>query len=385
MGKEGGVPSHPPLITDAIPSPTMKVIISTVVIFALSMLDVAAQPVKKSGSSTGGKPAKSREQSEEGAASSKTAAKGESADANDKAKKEGRGEKIFGLLDTEHVQVDLRAIEAAKGEFGIEYKFHFAQSLRKNPVTGQTWDASLSGEGFLVTDPTKNQHDSIVTEAALSFNPLWIYGSTAPVRPAGNIWESGTGTERKLDQGLANDGRSRAGRLQSPLWIYAKGSAKWETTQDGRDQDIAVGASLAATTSFLNPILDAPFKVLRFGNNRERNNPRHLDVSAGYDYVTARKVSSTATKDDKNRIAIRAEWETGIFRDDRVAFVFTGHYDLDGATQGFHPFFEAKYLHLLLDKPGAKTSFAIKYTVGELAPTYKQGNLIGAGFSIEFN
>ncbi len=366
----------------------MKATISIIAALALAVLDAAANPPTKKGGTPDGKLPKTGEPSEEGAASAKTGVGKDSAGTKEKGKEDGRGEKIFGLLDTENVQIDFRAIEASKGEFGIEYKFHFEQNLtsdaaRTSAALERTWKASLKGEGFLVTDPSKNQLDSITTEAALKFDPLWILERPAPAQATGNIWSTGTGSDRKLNPDIPL-GRNLAAQVQSPLWIYAKASAKWETTQDGKDQDLAVGASLAATTSFLNPILDAPFKVLRFGQ-QNTNNARHLDVSAGYGYVTARKVSGAASGNDKNRIAIRAEWETGIFKNDRIAFVFNGHYDIDGSDRGFHPFFEAKYLHLLLDKPGAKTSFAIKYTVGELAPTYKQGNIIGAGFSIDFN
>ena len=366
----------------------MKAIILTIAAIALSVFDATADPPENKGGNADKKPPITGDSTVESAASAKTGGEKDSGGTKEKGKEDARGEKIFGLLDTEHVQIDLRAIEASKGEFGIEYKFHFEKNLKPDTEGAsapleRTWKASLKGEGFLVTDPAKNQLDSITTEAALKFDPLWILERPAHVPASGNIWSTGTGSERKLGSDIS-DGRNRAPQLQSPLWIYAKASIKWETTQDGKDQDLAVGASMAATTSFLNPILDAPFKVLRFGQ-QNNNNARHLDVSAGYDYVTARKVSGAGSGNDKNRIAVRAEWETGIFKNDRIAFVFNGHYDIDGSDRGFHPFFEAKYLRLLLDKPGAKTSFAIKYTVGELAPTYKQGNIIGAGFSIDFN
>ncbi len=319
---------------------------------------------------------------------------------------EDHGKKIFGIVDSEALKVDLRAIDAAKGNFGIDYKLDLRQSLNK----GETEDnpsfvrrsVSLKSTGFLVTEPSKNRHDSIITEAAFNFDPLYpknpILTSDADNRDLLKQFMSGKITEEELRKAQDRINKQK----EPPLWIYAKGSAKWETTQTGKDQDLAIGAALVFATNLLHPILDAPFKLV----HAKDNSPRFLDVSIGYDYVTARKVSSRAESDaDKNRLSLYAEWETGIFKSDRLVFAYTGNYDLDGTKQGFHSFAEITYKHYLFNKDakagtdgksakkpdggGNKSAksplaFSIKYTAGQLAPTYKQGNVIGAGFSIDF-
>jgi hypothetical protein len=297
-----------------------------------------------------------------------------------------KGKKLFGLVDTENIKIDLKSIDADKGYFGIDYQFSFIKSLVRSDT--QRWDISFRGNGFLTADSAKNDIDSLTTEAAATFFPLW--------RPATEVTPTPDGVAKTreffkgpggFDPGLVERVQGRAEKLYAPITFYADAHVKHETTQDFRDYDFALGASMAVTTSYLEPILDAPFKLLRFGPEGKNNGPRQVDLSVAYDYVTARHTSQpTSADDDVNRLSARAEWETGIFRSDRVSFVVTANYHLDGPAEsdGLHPFFLAKYEHLLVDAPHAKTSFAIKYTAGELPPNFVTGHIIGAGFAIEF-
>jgi hypothetical protein len=297
-----------------------------------------------------------------------------------------KGKQLFGLVDTENVKIDLKSIDADKGYFGIDYQFSFVKSLVRTDT--QRWDLSFRGDGFLTADSAKNDIDSLTTEAAATFFPLWRPAEPVVVSPEGvaktREFLSGPGG---FDPRIAEDARKRAERLYSPITFYADAHVKHETTQDFRDYDFALGASMAVTTSYLEPILDAPFKLLRFGPEGKNNGPRQVDLSVGYDYVTARHTKQPASSDDDvNRLSAQAEFETGIFRSDRISFVVTANYNLNDASNsdGFHPFFLAKYEHLLVDAPHAKTSFAVKYTAGELPPNFVTGHVIGAGFAIEF-
>lgn len=295
-----------------------------------------------------------------------------------------KGKQLFGLIDTENIKIDLKAIDADKGYIGIDYRFSFIKSIVRADT--KRWDVSLRGTGFLTADSKKNDIDSLVTEAALNFFPLW--------RPAKEIVVSSedVASTREFragpggfDPSLARSSQTRAEKLYGPITFYADAHVKHETTQDFDNYDFAFGSSAAVTTSYLEPVLDAPFRLLRFGPEGKDNGPRQIDLSAGYDYVTAHHTTGNS-RENINRLSARAEWETGIFRSDRISFVFTANHNLDGSANrdGFHPFFLVKYEHLLVNAPHAKTSFAIKYTTGELPPNFEAGHVIGAGFAVEF-
>ena len=147
---------------------------------------------------------------------------------------DGRGEKLLGIMDTEQIKIDLRAIEAAKGDFGLEYSFDFGKKFIDDRKNLRFWEASLSGKGFLVTDPDKNTHDSLITQAAFTFTPL--YRIDPPAAPKRSIWDDGPGPTTGADWAAIKRERERAAKLQSPFWLYANGHAKWETTQDGDDE-----------------------------------------------------------------------------------------------------------------------------------------------------
>jgi hypothetical protein len=295
------------------------------------------------------------------------------------------------LLDTQSIHIDLKAISADKGSFGIDYKFEFSKTVIQEQgdhgdgEEGRKWDVLLRGTGFLTAKPEENDINSLITEAAFTANPLWRVaprgGETIPpeilVDPV------------KLKEWMTEHGDS----FISPLSVYAKANLKHETTQDGSVYDFAAGGGMGLTTGYINKYLDLPFSLLRLPSKEHpeaNNGPRQLDVSIGYDFVTGRHVDASAkgSKDesDAHRIVYKAEWETGILRGDRIIFSFNGNQQIAGPSGNdqMHPFFLARYEHLLVEKANAKTSFAINYTAGELPPTFNAGHVIGAGFSIEW-
>jgi len=297
-----------------------------------------------------------------------------------------RGKTVLSLIDSQTIHVDLKAIDADKGSFGIDYKFEFKKTvIKEENEMGRQWDVLLRGTGFLTAKPEKNDIDSLITEAAFTANPLWR------VKPPGGVTIP---PEILLDPvKLAGWMKENGHLFVSPLSVYAKASLKHETTQDGDVYDFAAGAALGVSTGYLNTLLDAPFALLRIPSRdhpESNNGPRQIDISIGYDFVTGRHVDASATgsksESDTNRIVYKAEWETGIFRGDRIIFSFNGHQQIAGSSGNnqFHPFFLARYEHLLFDQANAKTSFAINYTAGELPPTFNAGHVIGAGFAIEW-
>jgi hypothetical protein len=185
--------------------------------------------------------------------------------------------------------------------------------------------------------------------------------------------------------------RKQAKIVHSPLWINANIHFKHEATQDFDDYDLAWGTSVIFSTSYLHAPLDYLFGLLRFKKN---NNPRQLDISVGYDYVTT--LNQTANKliredeSNANRLNAKAEWETGIFANDRIIFAYNMHYEFDApemvkdADKDLNSFFMIKLDHLIYEAEEAKVQFAIKYTDGELPPNFKRGSVIGGGISFEF-
>jgi hypothetical protein len=291
---------------------------------------------------------------------------------------------IFKLLDNEYIHVDLKAISQDKGSFGVDYKVQFSKHLGQDG-TRRNWDVDLKATGFLTADADKNDIDSLITQLAFQANPLW----GIPPEGGATIPPELLDDPVKLKAWTDENGA----RFISPLSVYGQAHFKHETTQNGDVYDFAFGAALAVTTGYLNRILDTPFSLLRIPSKshpESNNGPRQLDVSVGYDFVTGRHVDSSSgisqNEGDVNRMVYRAEWETGVLRGDRLIFSFNGHHQIAGPSSidGFHPFFLARYEHILFQLPNAQTSFAINYTAGELPPAFKTGQIIGAGFSIEW-
>jgi hypothetical protein len=193
---------------------------------------------------------------------------------------------------------------------------------------------------------------------------------------------------------LVQNAQQLAERVSSPFWLFLDVHAKHETSQDFRDFDFAFGSQLGITTSLLNNIIDLPFRLLRVG---EYNNPRQLDLSIGYDYVT--QVRKTALKEANgssntmNRLNMKAEWETGIFTEkDRFVFLFDAYHALNATPalqsidKDWNTFFMVKVEHLMGYNPQTKTvsKIAIKYLKGSLPPNFTRSYVLGAGFSLEF-
>jgi hypothetical protein len=320
-----------------------------------------------------------------------TTARTETVPASKPAAAGDQGGTVLSLLDTEFIHVDLKAISADKGSFGIDYKVEFSKTVIKETgdkgsgEMGRQWDVLLRSTGFLTANPDKNDINSLITEAAFKANPLWR------VAPSG---DGAIPPELLLDpEGLKRWMNEHGAAFVSPLSVYAQASLKHETTQNGNVYDFAAGAALGLTTGYINRFLDAPFALLRIPSKthpESNNGPRQVDVSIGYDFVTGRHIdaSTAASKDesDAHRIVYKAEWETGVLRGDRIILSFNGHQQFAGPAGGnqMHPFFQARYEHLLFEKENAKASFAINYTAGELPPNFNAGHVIGAGFSIEW-
>src|SRR2546423_11065879 len=84
------------------------------------------------------------------------------------------GETVFALIDNQYIHVDLKAISADKGSFGIDYKVQFSKTLiQEQNEMGRKWEFSVNGTGLLTAEPEKNDIDSIITEAAFKATPLW--------------------------------------------------------------------------------------------------------------------------------------------------------------------------------------------------------------------
>jgi hypothetical protein len=166
---------------------------------------------------------------------------------------------------------------------------------------------------------------------------------------------------------------------------------KHEASQNYRNYDIAVGGTLSFTTSFLNAILDYPFGLLRVSKN---NNPRQIDFSVIYDYVTG--LNNTASKDlrtenSTNRASFNVEWETGILNNERISFLFNSFYELGAPKQvkengtDKNYYYQIKLEHpISISKDKTRKTIAIKYSQGELPPDFTKGYVLGGGFSVDF-
>lgn len=304
--------------------------------------------------------------------------------ANTTTQSSDRGTTIFSLIDNQYIHVDLKAISADKGSFGIDYKAQFDKTLiQEENEMGRKWELNISSAGFLTAKADKNDIDSIITQAAFKANPLWR------VAPPGG----GTIPPELLDDPvkLKQWMEEHADQYVSPLSVYGNINSKYETTQTGDVYDFTFGGALGITTGYLNVILDAPFSLLRIPSKthpQSSNGPRQIDLSVGYDFVTGRHVDSSDkmpnSEENVNRLVFKAEWETGILRGDRVVFSFNGNEQLAGPMDGFHAFFLARYEHVLFDQTNAKVGFAVNYTAGQLPPAFKADQVIGGGVSIDW-
>lgn len=291
------------------------------------------------------------------------------------------------LFENRLINVDLKFIDPEKGNFGIDYGFNLSKNIGKsddNPT--KRIDLNLKSKGFVTVTGRNTAQNSIVNELGLVANgfPIGIKGSDIP-------FETIPFPEAEANPDLISLSSQRASQINSPLWMYADIHLKHETTQDFKDYDIAFGGYLAFSSSLLTGLLDMPFSIFRVSKN---NKPRQLDLSIGIDYVTGLENTANATlrddDNDANRINFKGEWETGIFKNERISFLFDSYYELDApemikvADLDFNYFFQIKLEHILLVKNNSTSKLAIKYTQGELPPNFETGYVIGGGFSIEF-
>ncbi|WP_029274875.1 hypothetical protein [Pedobacter borealis] len=302
----------------------------------------------------------------------------------------------FKVFDKYGLKLDLKFIDPEKGSFGIDYQFQLDKKLLgKDPAKINKLNLSLGSSGFVTVAEDKNKNSSLISEIKLEGQPLFHVkgkdlGPSSPIDPLAD-------DDPELPPGkdpLVQQIRDQAAQVASPLWLSFNLHAKHETTQDFRNYDFAFGPQLAVSTSYLSSILDFPFGLLRAAKN---NNPRQLDLSVGYDYVTGANKTSLAPllEDSKfmNRLNLKAEWETGILSgNERIAFLFDSYYDLDrnlllkNAGKDWNYFYMIRIEKLLKINlgPGTKTKIAIKYTAGELPPNFDKGFVLGGGFSIDF-
>ncbi|MEJ7830087.1 MAG: hypothetical protein WKF91_17895 [Segetibacter sp.] len=309
------------------------------------------------------------------------------------------------LFQWRDVSIDLKAIDPEKGYFGIDYKLNFSRKIGTLAGTKEeearyprNINFGIGSNGFVTVAGDKNDVNSIVNE--LRFEGFPIYRVPPKTAVSSGTWEdfmktdSADGVDDPMQDPLVINAQQLAERVSAPFWLFLDIHAKHETTQDFRDFDFAFGSQLGFSTSLLNNILDLPFRLLRVGDN---NNPRQLDLSIGYDYVT--QIRKTALKEaneasnSMNRLNMKAEWETGIFTDkDRFVFLFDAYHALNATAtlrsinKDWNTFFMAKIEHLMNYNAKTKTvsKIAIKYVKGSLPPNFTRSYVLGAGFSLEF-
>lgn len=291
----------------------------------------------------------------------------------------------FNLFDSQYLKVDLKFIDQAKGDFGIDYRLNLENRLSRRKDAHRSVQFNLKSDGFITVTGEENELNSIITEMNLELFPLW--------RIPGKAVESYSLEDemKETEKEIVERTRRQAAAVHSPFWINADIHVKHESTQDFEDYDLAGGAAVSLSSSYLNGVLDYVFGLLRSKGN---NNPRQMDIILAYDYVA--NLDNTANKilrddqDNASRLNVKAEWETGIFKGDRISFLYNAFYEMNApqkvkdADKDQNSFFMVKLEHILFEEINAKTQFAVKYTSGELPPNFEKGRVIGAGISVEF-
>jgi len=294
----------------------------------------------------------------------------------------------FHLFKTRDLNIDFKFIDPDKGSFGIDYHLNLKKSFKTfsmdDPLIKPNINLNFASNGFLTVKGDANQFNSVINELNLELSPLI---KQKEIKDSGNILEELKGTDEEIIQRT----REQARMVSSPFWLMFNLHGKHEATQNFRNHDIAIGGTLSFTTSFLNAILDYPFGLLRVAKN---NNPRQIDFSFVYDYVTS--LNSTASKDlreDNNsgRVSFNMEWETGIFKNERISFLYNSFYELNapfkikqnGLDKNYY--YQIKLEHPLSnEKDKTRKTISIKYSQGELPPDFTKGYVLGGGFSVKF-
>lgn len=291
------------------------------------------------------------------------------------------------LFHNKNIFIDFKAIDPEKGYFGIDYKLSLERNLLNiDSIKQSKLKIGINSQGFITVAGDKNKNNSIINEVKVEAFPL------LNSKPKVNSKDYKNWEDALNDPNLSQKASEMAKQASSPFWLFLDIHAKHETTQDFKNYDFAFGTNLSFSTSILSSILDYPFKLLRTSNY---NNPRYLDVSIGYDFVTGlNKTQYVKDKDDvnhMNRLNLMAEWETGIFTEnERIGFLLNMYYNLDNPTHitqnynGWNYFYMIRFDHIISNNSKTTTKLSIKYTEGALPPNYNKGYIIGGGFSFEF-
>jgi hypothetical protein len=299
----------------------------------------------------------------------------------------GDGSLKFNLFESSDLRIDLKAIDQAKGAFGIDYKLNLSAPFlgkdRNSDMVKKGLRFDLNSQGFLTVKGQDNQLNSVITDANINFTHFIGKKNSATLDPLEEL--------KMTDDEIIEITRQQAAKVSSPLWVFLDMHAKNESSQDFSSFDNAFGASLGLSTSILSTVIDFPFGLLRTSNN---NNPRQLDLSLVYDYVTNLKETASEelrSKNSANRVSFNVEWETGIFKRERISFMYNSFYELDaplkikesGLDKNY--FYQIKFSYpLSKSESQIRRTLSLKYSQGELPPDFTKGYVLGAGFSVEF-
>jgi hypothetical protein len=295
----------------------------------------------------------------------------------------------FHLFQTRDLKMDLKFIDPDKGSFGIDYELNLKRSLNTLSQKDSTLfepniNLNLLSKGFLTVKGDANQFNSIVNELNFEVSPIFKQKKKPAFK---EILPELEGS----DEDIIEITRAQASMVSSPFWLMFNLHGKHEASQNFKSHDIAVGGTLSFTTSLFNGILDYPFGLLRVAKN---NNPRQIDFSFVYDYVSG--LNNTASKDlresnNAKRVSVNVEWETGIFKNERISFLYNSFYELNAPLKIKQTGLDNNYYYQIklkhrLSKSSDKTrkTVSIKYSQGELPPDFSKGYVLGAGFTLEF-
>jgi hypothetical protein len=295
----------------------------------------------------------------------------------------------FHLFSYKNINIDFKFIDPDKGNFGIDYALKLTDTIKTKNIRNDSnarpnVKYNFVSNGFITVKGDANQFNSIINEFNVELSPFFKQKKLKETKPFEDQLDMN-------DEEAIEYARQQAASLNSPFWLRFNIHAKHEATQNFKDHDYAIGATVNITTSVLNRILDLPFGLLRI---KKYNFPRHLDVSILYDYVSS--LNNTALKNlrnnnNANRLSLYAEWETGIFQRERISFAYKYFYELNAPLQiknnhlDANQFYQIKLEHPL--KTGSdktRKTISIKYTEGALPPNFNKGYVLGGGFSVEF-
>lgn len=270
------------------------------------------------------------------------------------------------------IKLTLKALPSDKGDWGIDWEADFKKNLTEDIPENDARSISLgfTSRGFVVLDKTENASDSITASLKLE-GGAWV-----PVRPAAPAPRPIPDDDTPIPDDF----------LKGASWyIFPSFNVVTETNQAFDKFNTGVGASLAVTTSQFNRVLDLIPSLLRYGPNAAHNNPRHVDISVGYKYLDQKFVSTLFPQQENiSRGDLNVEWETGILSTQRLVVRYNGYYLFSQATEKYVDFVVVRIDLLRLPASLNGGAVSIKYTSGQLPPTYQKGTSLGAGLSLEF-